>query len=54
MRYSEEEEQWTRSLANTLTDDKTPDNDAFDSEILTQIENRLGKLSPQQRLVCLL
>jgi RNA polymerase sigma-70 factor (ECF subfamily) len=48
---SEEEDNKPRSLANTLTDDKTPDNDALDSEILTQIENGLGKLSPQQRLV---
>jgi RNA polymerase sigma-70 factor (ECF subfamily) len=39
------------SLSNTLTDNKTPDNDAVNSEVSIQIENGLDKLSPQQRLV---
>ena len=47
----EEEESNPRSLSNTLTDSQTPDNDAMNSEISTQIENGLDKLSPQQRLV---
>jgi RNA polymerase sigma-70 factor, ECF subfamily len=47
----EEEESNPRSLANTLTDNLTPDNNAVTSEITTKIENGLDKLSPQQRLV---
>ena len=46
-----EEDSNPRSLSNTLTDNQTPDNDAVNSEILTQIESGLDKLSPQQRLV---
>jgi len=47
----EEEESNPRSLANTLTDNQTPDNDAVNSEISAHIEKGLDKLSPQQRLV---
>jgi RNA polymerase sigma-70 factor (ECF subfamily) len=47
----DEEESNPRSLANTLTDNQTPDNDAVNSEISTHIEKGLDKLSPQQRLV---
>ncbi|MGD1005711.1 MAG: RNA polymerase sigma factor [Ignavibacteriaceae bacterium] len=46
-----EEDSNPRSLANTLTDNQTPDNNAMNSEISTRIENGLDKLSPQQRLV---
>jgi RNA polymerase sigma-70 factor (ECF subfamily) len=48
---TEEEDSNPRSLANTLTDNQTPDNNAMNSEISTRIENGLDKLSPQQRLV---
>lgn len=47
----DEEDSNPRSLANTLTDNRTPANDAMDSEISTKIEKGLDKLSPQQRLV---
>jgi RNA polymerase sigma-70 factor (ECF subfamily) len=47
----EEEDGNPRSLSNTLTDGRTPDNDAMNSEINAQIEKGLDKLSPQQRLV---
>jgi RNA polymerase sigma-70 factor (ECF subfamily) len=47
----EEEDGNPRSLANTLTDNQTPANEAINSEISTNIEKGLDKLSPQQRLV---
>ena len=48
---TEEDDSNPRSLTYSLTDNQTPYNNVINTEISTQIESGLDKLSPQQRLV---